>query len=179
MVDHLRASAAATDDELVEAGRARWSRRDSLIDVLRDRVAFGIHAPDGPLVGFTGRAAPNAGPDVPKYINLPATDLFTKGGTLFGWAETSDRHRDGACHPRPGRGCLRRDRHHLGQSVPPTARLRWGTALTQAQVDLLTDAAHQAPPTLSRWPPTTTPVAAKPPTPITTNSVTAASPHAH
>ena len=76
---------AGYPDTLIEAGGlARRSRRGTLIDTFRDRVMLPIHADDGTLVGFIGRASPQAGLGVPKYLNSPRTDLYDKSSVLFG-----------------------------------------------------------------------------------------------
>lgn len=89
LVAHLR-DRGASDGELVEAGLAKWGRRGELIDVFRDRLMFGIHTSQGELAGFIGRAAPGADPRVPKYLNTPGTEVFTKGEVLFGLPEYQD-----------------------------------------------------------------------------------------
>jgi DNA primase len=43
-----------------------------------------VHDEQGHLAGFTGRARPGTGPDVPKYLNSPATSAYHKGDLLFG-----------------------------------------------------------------------------------------------
>lgn len=87
LVQHLRTTTGATDDELVDAGLARFNKRGLLNDVFRNRVVLGIRDQDRQLVGFTGRAAPGADKDTPKYINTPGTDAFRKGEILYGLAE--------------------------------------------------------------------------------------------
>jgi len=95
LVDHLR-SQGATDQELVDAGLAKWGRQQQLIDVFRDRLILGLHNTDGDLVGFVGRAAPGAGDRVPKYLNTPASRAFHKGQILFGLPEHQELINDGA-----------------------------------------------------------------------------------
>jgi DNA primase len=43
-----------------------------------------VHDEHGMLAGFTGRASPRSGPDVPKYLNSPETVTYRKGDLLFG-----------------------------------------------------------------------------------------------
>ena len=85
-----------TDTEIAAAGLATAARTGNLIDRFRDRLVLGIRDADGDLVGFTGRAAPHARRDVPRYLNSPLTEIFKKGELLFGLAEQSDRLAAGA-----------------------------------------------------------------------------------
>jgi len=72
------------DDAIQAAGLARLSSRGTLIDHFRDRVMLPVHDEHGTLAGFIGRARPGTGPDVPKYLNSPATSTYHKGDLLFG-----------------------------------------------------------------------------------------------
>jgi DNA primase len=72
------------DDAIQAAGLARVSSRGTLIDQFRDRVMLPVHDEHGKLAGFIGRARPGAGPDIPKYLNSPATSTYQKGDLLFG-----------------------------------------------------------------------------------------------
>ena len=72
------------DDAIQAAGLARISSRGTLIDHFRDRVMLPVHDENGALAGFIGRARPGTGPDVPKYLNGPATSTYNKGDLLFG-----------------------------------------------------------------------------------------------
>lgn len=95
LTDHLR-SAGYTDRELLLAGLAVTTRRDTIVDRFRDRVTLGIRNTDGELVAFVGRAAPQARQDVPKYLNSPSTPIYDKGAVLFGLAEQQEIHDGGA-----------------------------------------------------------------------------------
>ncbi len=86
LTDHLR-EAGFTDDELVQAGVSFTCRRGTLIDRFRDRIVVPIHDIAGAPVGFTARAAPGAGADIPKYINTPTTPVFRKSANLLGLHE--------------------------------------------------------------------------------------------
>jgi DNA primase len=84
-------------DPLIEAsGLARWSSRGTLIDTFRNRAMFPVRSPDGDVLGFIGRAHPEAGSDVPKYLNSRDTELYHKGRVLFGTSEGRDALRSGA-----------------------------------------------------------------------------------
>jgi len=83
---HLRA--LGYPDAVIEAaGLARRSWRGTLADTFRERAVLPIRTSDGTIIAFTGRRPPGAGPDVPKYINSPATQLYTKSDVLFGLHE--------------------------------------------------------------------------------------------
>lgn len=134
LVDHLRAT-GASDTELVDAGLAKWSRRGSLIDVMRDRVVFGIRDARGDLVGFTGRAAPGD-TDAPKWLNTPSTRVFAKGEVLFGLAENRERLAAGATPVRV-EGVLDALAVTMASNGQAVGLAPLGTALTAAQAEVL------------------------------------------
>lgn len=72
-----------TDETLVAAGISRESTA-GLTDVMRDRMIFPIKDEEGQLIGFVGRARPDAAPETPKYLNTPATALYRKSAALYG-----------------------------------------------------------------------------------------------
>jgi DNA primase catalytic core len=84
-----------TPDEMLAAGLARRTGGGRLADVFRERIVFPIRNATAQTVGFIGRAAPRAGPDVPKYLNTRDTIIYHKGQTLYGLAEQADRLADG------------------------------------------------------------------------------------
>jgi DNA primase catalytic core len=85
------------DDAAIQAaGLARVSSRGTLIDHFRDRVMFGIRNEHGTIAGFIGRALPDAGPAVPKYLNSPETSTYTKGDLLLGLYEARGQLARGA-----------------------------------------------------------------------------------
>jgi DNA primase len=92
---HLR-SLGYPDPLLEAAGVARRSRRDTLIDMFRNRAMLPVRSPDGTITAFIGRAPSPAGPGVPKYLNSPQTSLYDKSTTLFGLWEARDALAGGA-----------------------------------------------------------------------------------
>jgi DNA primase len=124
-----------TDTEIVASGLATAARTGNLIDRFRDRLVIGIRDAGGELVGFTGRAAPRARRDVPRYLNSPSTDIFKKRELLFGLAEQSARLSAGAI-PVIVEGSL-----DVLAVAPTTTEFvpvsPCGTALTAAQVSAL------------------------------------------
>jgi DNA primase catalytic core len=78
-------------DTLIEqSGLGRRSGRGTLIDTFRDRAMFPVRSANGTLAGFIGRAAEDAAPGVPKYLNSPASCLYSKGMLLFGLWEAHE-----------------------------------------------------------------------------------------
>jgi DNA primase catalytic core len=90
LVRHLTARGASVA-ELLDAGLARRTQRDQLVDAFRDRLVFPIYS-GSDLVGFIGRRNPTK-PDGefsgPKYLNTRATAAFAKGEQLFGLTEAT------------------------------------------------------------------------------------------
>jgi DNA primase len=95
LTSHLR-RLGHPDNVIRAAGLARVSSRGTLIDHFRDRVMLPVHDERGTLFGFIGRARPGAGPDVPKYLNSPATGTYRKGDLLFGLHHARDHLARGA-----------------------------------------------------------------------------------
>jgi DNA primase len=95
LISHLRS--LGHEDAVIEAaGLARRSSRGTLIDHFRDRIMLAVRDEHGMIAGFIGRAHPEAGPAVPKYLNSPETSAYTKGDLLFGLHEAHDRLARGA-----------------------------------------------------------------------------------
>lgn len=59
----------------------RSESRDSFYDLFRKRVMFPIYHYNGEIIGFGGRVLDQ---DVPKYLNTPETEVFSKRNTLYG-----------------------------------------------------------------------------------------------
>lgn len=151
LANHLHDTAGATDEELVDAGLAKFNRRDRLQDVFRGRAMFGVQDTHGDIVGFIGRdltptdersqleEAKRHDPGVfvpPKYQNTSHTTAFSKGAHLFGLYETTQQD-------TPPEGFVRVEGtadavaiHLLSQGrMAGVAPL--GTALTDPQIELL------------------------------------------
>lgn len=134
LTQYLR-SQGATDEELVDAGLATPAR-NGMIDRFRDRLLLGLHNPAGELVGFVGRARPDADPRVPKYLNTPTTRAFNKGATLFGLHEHADAVAAGAELVRV-EGPLDALAISLATDGQAVGVAPLGTALTAAQAELI------------------------------------------
>lgn len=75
-----------SDDHIEAAGMATRSRSGHLVDRFRDRLTIPVLDQAGDLVAFIGRLAPGRDEDrySPRYLNSPATPLYTKGDVLSG-----------------------------------------------------------------------------------------------
>jgi DNA primase catalytic core len=79
LVDHLR-SVGVDDDVMLAAGLAKPTKSGYLVDRFRNRITFVAHDIDLRPVGFVARASAGR----PKYLNTPATQIYTKGKSLVG-----------------------------------------------------------------------------------------------
>ena len=141
LIDHLRQDHAASDEELVDAGLAKWSRRGTLYDVFRERLVFGLHDTHGDLVGFVGRRAPG-NEDGPKYLNTPETDIFHKRAVLFGLHEGHDDLTAGAVPVRV-EGTMDAIAVTAASGGRAVGVAPLGTALSGAQADMLAAASGE------------------------------------
>jgi DNA primase catalytic core len=85
LTDHLR-SLGYTDDHIEASGMAARARNGHLIDRFRDRLTIPIRDQHGDIVGFTARQGPHhiQDRDGPRYLNSPATAIFSKRELLYG-----------------------------------------------------------------------------------------------
>jgi DNA primase len=138
LTGHLRG--LGYSGQLIEAaGLARWSARGTLYDVFRDRAMFPVRSVNGTVAGFTGRAVPDAGEGVPKYLNSSGSVLYRKGRMLFGLNEQRDALAAGA-RPVLVEGPLDAIAVSLAGCGRYAGVAPCGTALTDGQVKLLTGA---------------------------------------
>lgn len=136
--------AGHAEDTLAAAGISRRSSRGGLIDLMRDRMMFPIRDSHG-IAGFTGRAAAEAGDDIPKYLNSPATERYDKTSALYGLDDKSAQQlRDGAW-PIIVEGPL--DRWAILKvaeaALPLVPLATCGTALTGQHLDALRAITHR------------------------------------
>jgi len=131
----IRASQGAgySDAELLAAGLASRRREGpGLLDRFRGRIMFPLADPKGHVLGFGARAlAPD---EQPKYLNTSESELFHKGGLVYG----ADLARAAAA--RSGRLVLVEgytDVIALRQAGIPETVCSMGTALTDRQLDAL------------------------------------------
>ncbi|MEX0992395.1 MAG: DNA primase [Solirubrobacterales bacterium] len=71
-----------SEDELLAAGLAQRGRQGGVYDRFRGRIMFPLRDERGRVRGFGARAASEG--QQPKYVNSPESDVYHKGGSLFG-----------------------------------------------------------------------------------------------
>ena len=79
LLRHLK-SKGYQEEEILACGLAKKSREGRVFDLFRGRVMIPVFDAFGTLVAFGGR---NLGPELPKYINSPETELYRKSEVLF------------------------------------------------------------------------------------------------
>ena len=142
LTGHLR-GLGHHDDVIQAAGLATRSSRGTLIDWFRDRVMLPVHDAGGELAGFTGRARPGARPDVPKYLNSPATAAYKKSHLLFGLHQARPALARGAV-PVIAEGPFDAIAVTIADPGRHAGLAPCGTALTSQQAALLSQAADLA-----------------------------------
>lgn len=60
---------------------------DGYFDLFRDRLMYPIYSHKGECVGFGGRSFTDE--QMPKYLNSPESEIFSKGHTFYGLNETA------------------------------------------------------------------------------------------
>jgi DNA primase catalytic core len=138
LTDHLR-HLGATDAEIVATGLGSYASTGRVIDRFRDRLVFAIRDGDE-IHGWIGRRSPARDDDrdhvVPKYLNTAQTDLFSKGDELYGLTEGEPALAAGAT-PVLVEGPLDALAITIAGDGAYVGLAPLGTALTDAQVDLL------------------------------------------
>lgn len=109
----------------------RSDQQDRYYDLFRDRVIFPIHDLRGEVVGFGGRVLDDS---LPKYLNTPETELFSKRRNLYGLyqARQAMRSLNQAIVVEGYMDCLRLHQAGIENTVASL-----GTALTQEQARIL------------------------------------------
>jgi DNA primase catalytic core len=141
LTDHLRRH-GFTDQELLAAGLAITTRRDTVVDRFRGRLMLPILDPtDREPIGFIGRAAPGTQAETAaKYLNSPQTSIYTKSTFLFGIAEQADRLARGRAVIVEGPlDVLAADAAHQPGDDLPAAVSPCGLALTDTHVRQLAE----------------------------------------
>ncbi|HDS29326.1 MAG TPA: DNA primase [Candidatus Acetothermia bacterium] len=124
-----RAFSRHGDEALVKLGLLVQGKKGTY-DRFRDRIMFPILDTAGRPVGFGGRAMSGE----PKYLNSPQTPLFDKGRLLYGlsWAKERMAQTRSAVLVEGYTDVLTLHQAQIHHAVGSM-----GTALTQAQADLL------------------------------------------
>ena len=73
-----------SQEVLIKTGFLSEKSPSKVYDRFRNRIMFPIKDTRGRVIAFGGRAIDDS---MPKYINSPETELFHKGGTLYGLYE--------------------------------------------------------------------------------------------
>ncbi|HZK57107.1 MAG TPA: DNA primase, partial [Clostridia bacterium] len=68
-------------DDIEKCGLIRLGKSDGYYDYFRNRIMFPIFNVRGDVVGFGGRVIDDS---MPKYLNSPETQVFSKGNILYG-----------------------------------------------------------------------------------------------
>ena len=82
--DNLKSNLTITAALLIKAGLLSEKPPNKIYDRFRHRIMFPIKDPRGRVIAFGGREIDGS---MPKYINIPETELFHKGSTLYGLYE--------------------------------------------------------------------------------------------
>ncbi len=139
LTDHLRA-AGYGDETIQAAGMALEARTGRLVDRFRDRLVLPVRDGDGRVVAFVGRAHPNTGDRIPRYLNSPTTAIYSKGEQLLGLVEGRTATRGGAT-PVLVEGPMDALAVWVASNDRHTPVALCGTALTRQQADVLASAA--------------------------------------
>lgn len=85
LLKHLIAK-GFSEELVIKAGLAKKNEKGKVFDFFRGRIMFPIFTDSGKLIGFSGRnilEAP-AGKTIPKILNTPETEAYSKGNSLLG-----------------------------------------------------------------------------------------------
>jgi len=124
---------AFQEEFLVESGLSVKRDNGSLYDRYRGRVMFPIFSATGQIVGFGGRTL-KSDKNVPKYVNSPESEIYSKSKVLYGFnlAIKSIRENDN-CYLVEGYA----DVLSVYQSGIHNVVASSGTALTDDQIKLI------------------------------------------
>jgi len=86
LTDHL-ADRGYSGADVLDAGLGLRTARRTVVDRFRARIMLPVKDEAGRLVAFTGRTAPAAAPDVPKYLDTPTSSGYRKGEHWHGLAD--------------------------------------------------------------------------------------------
>ena len=120
-------------DLLEKAGLVVKNDEGRVYDRFRGRVIFPVHNMSGKVIAFGARMMGKQ-PNQPKYINSPETEIYHKGGVLYGLfqAKNSIRQKD-TCYLVEGYT----DVISMHQADVENVVASSGTALTEDQIKLI------------------------------------------
>ncbi len=129
------------ESALLGAGLLKRSDKGGRIyDAFRHRIVFPILSVTGSALGFGGRLLGPVGEGAPKYLNSRDGPIFDKGNVLYGlsWARNDVRREGFALLVEGFMDVVSLVGAGIGNAVAPL-----GTALTEAQAELLKRYTHQ------------------------------------
>ncbi len=115
----------------------RNENRNRFYDLFRKRIIFPIFHYNGEIIGFGGRVLED---EMPKYLNSPETDIFSKRKALYGLYQARDiiRNTNEAILVEGYMDCIRLHQENIHNVVASL-----GTAFTTEQAKLLARYAEQ------------------------------------
>lgn len=131
LTDFLLAKGYSTEILKVSGLIKRSDSQDRFYDLFRNRVIFPIMLYNRDVIGFGGRSLGDA---LPKYLNTPETELFSKRKNLYGLAQARGniREKNNAIIVEGYMDCIK-----LHQAGIMNVVATLGTALTAEQAQLL------------------------------------------
>ncbi len=109
----------------------RNENKNRFYDLFRKRIMFPIYHYNGEIIGFGGRVLDDG---IPKYLNTPETEIFSKRKTLYGLFQARDiiRKNNEAILVEGYMDCIRLYQADIKNTVASL-----GTAFTREQAKLL------------------------------------------
>lgn len=109
----------------------RSDRQQRFYDLFRKRIIFPIYQYNGDIIGFGGRVLDES---LPKYLNTPETEIFSKRNNLYGLFQAREaiRLKNEAIIVEGYMDCLKLQQADIKHAVASL-----GTALTREQAMLL------------------------------------------
>lgn len=72
------------EKDILESGLVIKNENGRIYDRFRGRIMFPIFDSTGKVIAFTGRVLNSENKEIPKYVNSPETQLFSKSHVLYG-----------------------------------------------------------------------------------------------
>ncbi|MGI5921650.1 MAG: DNA primase [Syntrophomonadaceae bacterium] len=131
LLDYLLKKGFSVEDIKLSGVVKRSDNQNKYYDIFRNRIIFPITNYTGEIIGFGGRVLDDS---LPKYLNSPETDVFSKRRNLYGLfhARDSIRHENEAILVEGYMDCIK-----LFQAGIKNVVASLGTSLTEEQSRLL------------------------------------------